>query len=32
LYLLIVPSPWNNASAGQFRVRIQTELVALGSK
>jgi hypothetical protein len=32
LYLLIVPSPWNNASAGQFRVRIQTDLVALGSK
>jgi hypothetical protein len=32
LYLLIVPSPWNNASAGQFRVRIQTDHVALGSK
>ncbi len=32
LYLLIVPSPWNNASAGQFRVRIQTDLVALGTK
>src|SRR5207253_9579263 len=24
LYLQIVPSPWNNASAGQYRVRIQT--------
>lgn len=32
LYLLIVPSPWNNASVGQFRVRIQTDHVALGSK
>lgn len=32
LYLLIVPSPWNNASAGQYRVRIQTDQVALGSK
>jgi len=31
LYLLIVPSPWNNASIGQFRVRIQTDHVALGS-
>jgi hypothetical protein len=32
LFVLIVPSPWNNASAGQYRVRIQTDHVALGSK
>lgn len=32
LYLLIVPSPWNNASAGNYRVRIQTDLAALGSR
>jgi hypothetical protein len=25
LYVQIVPSPWNNASTGQYRVRIQTE-------
>jgi hypothetical protein len=31
LYLQIVPSPWNNASAGQYRVRIQTDHVAIGS-
>ena len=32
LYLQIVPSPWNNASVGQYRVRIQTDQVALGSR
>lgn len=32
LYLQIVPSPWNNASAGQFRVHIQTDQVALSAK
>jgi len=31
LYLLIVPSPWNNASSGQYRVRIQTETAALSA-
>jgi len=31
LYLMIVPSPWNNASIGQFRVRIQTDQVVVGS-
>jgi hypothetical protein len=29
LYLQIVPSPWNNASAGTYRVRIAMEHVAL---
>jgi len=29
LYLLVVPSPWNNASTGQYRVRVQTEHAAL---
>jgi hypothetical protein len=28
LYLHIVPSPWNNASAGSFRVRVTTEHLA----
>jgi len=32
LYLQIVPSPWNNASAGTYRVRIQTENVVVGSR
>ena len=32
LYLQIIPSPWNNASAGQYRVRIQTDHVAVGSR
>jgi hypothetical protein len=32
LYLMIVPSPWNNASTGNFRVRIETQHVALGLK
>jgi hypothetical protein len=32
LYLHIVPSPWNNASAGAFRVRMTSEHVALSPK
>jgi len=32
LFLLIVPSPWNNASVGQYRVRVQTDHVALGTR
>jgi len=32
LYLLIVPSPWNNASVGNYRVRIQTDNIAFGSR
>jgi len=31
LYLHIVPSPWNNASTGTYRVRIQTDAAVLGS-
>jgi len=32
LYLQIVPSPWNNASAGTYRVRIQTEYAAANAR
>jgi hypothetical protein len=32
VYLQIVPSPWNNASSGSFRVRITMEHVALSTK
>ena len=32
LYLQIVPSPWNNASTGQYRVRLQTDHAVLGSR
>ncbi|MBM4067641.1 MAG: hypothetical protein FJ271_01665 [Planctomycetes bacterium] len=32
LYLHIVPSPWNNASAGTYRVKIRTDYVALTSR
>ncbi len=32
LFLLITPSPWNNASAGAYRVRVQTDLVALSGR
>jgi hypothetical protein len=34
LYLQITPSPWNNASSGCYRVRINTDHIALteGSK
>jgi hypothetical protein len=31
LFLQIVPSPWNNASSGSFRVRISMEHVALSA-
>jgi hypothetical protein len=29
LYLQIVPSPWNNASSGTYRIRVQTDHAAL---
>jgi len=32
LYLQIVPSPWNNASSGTYRVRINTDHVAVTSR
>ena len=32
LYLQIVPSPWNNASTGQYRIRIQTDHITTGSR
>lgn len=32
LYLHIVPSPWNNASAGTYRVKIRTDYVALSAR
>jgi hypothetical protein len=32
LFLHIVPSPWNNASTGTYRVRIRTDYVALSSR
>jgi hypothetical protein len=32
LYLQIIPSPWNNASAGQYRVRIQTDHAVMGAR
>jgi hypothetical protein len=32
LYLHIVPSPWNNASTGNFRVRIAAENLALTAR
>jgi hypothetical protein len=32
LYLHIVPSPWNNASTGTYRVRIQTDHAVIGSQ
>ena len=32
LYLQIVPSPWNNASTGTYRVRINTDHVIVGSR
>ncbi len=31
LYLHIVPSPWNNASNGSYKVRIRTDYLALSS-
>jgi len=32
LFLHIVPSPWNNASGGSYRVRVQTEHLALSGR
>lgn len=32
LYLHIVPSPWNNASSGAYRVRLNTDHLALSSR
>lgn len=32
LFLHIVPSPWNNASTGTFRVRVQAENLALSAR
>ncbi len=32
LYLQIVPSPWNNASSGQYRVRLQTDHAVLAGR
>jgi hypothetical protein len=32
LYLQIIPSPWNNASAGIYRVRVTTEPVAMAGR
>ncbi len=32
LYLHIVPSPWNNASTGNYRVKIRTDYVALTNR
>lgn len=32
LLLQIIPSPWNNASTGQYRVRIQTDLAATAAR
>jgi len=31
VYLHIVPSPWNNASSGSYKVRIRTDYVALSA-
>jgi len=32
LYLQIVPSPWNNASTGSYRVRVQADHAAFSSR
>lgn len=32
LYLQIVPSPWNNASTGTYRVQVRTDHAALASR
>jgi hypothetical protein len=32
LYLHIVPSPWNNASTGTYRVRVQTDSAVIGAQ
>ena len=31
LFLQIVPSPWNNASSGTYRVRVQTDMAAIAA-
>jgi hypothetical protein len=32
LFMHITPSPWNNASAGLYRVRVTTEHVAASGR
>lgn len=32
LYVQVVPSPWNNASSGSYRLRVSTEHMALSSR
>jgi hypothetical protein len=32
LHLHIVPSPWNNASSGSYKVRVRTDYVALSAR
>ena len=32
LFMHIIPSPWNNASSGLYRVRVTTEHVAVSGK
>lgn len=32
LFLHVVPSPWNNASSGVYRIRVQSESAALASR
>src|SRR5262245_59794993 len=32
LWMQIVPSPWNNASTGSYRVRVTTDQLALTSR
>ncbi len=32
LYLLVVPSPWNNASTGSYRVRVQTDSASIAGR
>ena len=32
LYLQIIPSPWNNASSGSYRIRALTEQIAVSGR
>jgi hypothetical protein len=32
LYVLIVPSPWNNASTGSYRIRVQSEVATVAQR
>ncbi len=32
LFLLIVPSPWNNASTGSYRIRVQTDSAVVAGR